>query len=202
MIKNFEELVKSYIKISKEIIDNELGITSIDDELLVFFEKEEFHDLLQNNNDETVANQMKFWRRMGFLDVDKKEKRYAKKVKVKNSWIRKFVVNLKPYFIFKEIIEIYDEETIFKLYSEHETLVRLFPQRAQEKIIIKSDKLYLDNEYFRSILAKKSFIPTNKKLKYMKHLGLIVTDNDSSRFTKTVLLDNKTKKKILLRNIW
>lgn len=202
MRENFKSLIKSYIKISKEIIDNELGITSVNNELLVYFDKEEFHSLLQENNEESVANQMKFWRAMGFLDVDKKEKRYAKKVKVKNSWVRKFVINLKPYFTFQEIIDNKDEETIFKLYLEHETLVRLFPQKAQEKVIVRGDKLYLDNDYFREVLSQKNFLFVEEKLKYMKNLGLIITDNDNERFTKTVLINKKAKKKIVLKNIW
>ena len=201
MRENFKSLIKSYIKISKEIIDNELGITSVNNELLVYFDKEEFHSLLQENNEESVANQMKFWRAMGFLDVDKKEKRYAKKVKVKNSWVRKFVINLKPYFTFQEIIDNKDEETIFKLYLEHETLVRLFPQKAQEKVIVRGDKLYLDNDYFREVLSQKNFLFVEEKLKYMKNLGLIITDNDNARFTKTVLINKKAKKKIVLKNI-
>lgn len=202
MRKNFEDLVKSYIKISEEIINNELGITSIDNELLVYFDKEEFHSLLQENNEETVSEQMKFWRAMGFLDVDKKEKRYAKKVKIKNSWVRKFVVNLKPYFTFQEIINKNDEETIFKLYLEHETLVRLFPQKAQDKVIVRADKLYLDIDYFRGVLSQKEFLFVEEKLRYMKNLGLLETDNDYERFTKTVLVNGKSQKKIMLKNIW
>ena len=202
MRKNFEDLVKSYIKISEEIIENELGITSVDNELLVYFDKEELHNLLQENNEESVSEQMKFWKAMGFLDVDKKEKRYAKKVKIKNSWVRKFVVNLKPYFTFQEILNNKDEETIFKLYVEHETLVKLFPQKAQEKVIVRGDKLYLDNDYFRGVLAQKEFISVEEKLRYMKNLGLLETDNDYERFTKTVLVNGKAQKKIMLKNIW
>lgn len=202
MRKNFEDLVKSYIKISEEIIDNELGITSVDNELLVYFDKEELHNLLQENNEESVSEQMKFWKAMGFLDVDKKEKRYAKKVKIKNSWVRKFVVNLKPYFTFQGIINNNDEETIFKLYLEHETLVKLFPQKAQEKVIVRGDKLYLDNDYFRGVLSQKEFLSVEEKLRYMKNLGLLETDNDYERFTKTVLVNGKAQKKIMLKNIW
>lgn len=202
MRKNFEDLVKSYIKISEEIIENELGITSVDNELLVYFDKEELHNLLQENNEESVSEQMKFWKAMGFLDVDKKEKRYAKKVKIKNSWVRKFVVNLKPYFTFQEILNNKDEETIFKLYVEHETLVKLFPQKAQEKVIVRGDKLYLDNDYFRGVLAQKEFLSVEEKLRYMKNLGLLETDNDYERFTKTVLVNGKAQKKIMLKNIW
>ena len=202
MKKNFEDLVKSYIKISEEIIENELGITSVENELLVYFDKEELHELLQENNEESVSEQMKFWKAMGFLDVDKKEKRYAKKVKIKNSWVRKFVVNLKPYFTFQEILNNKDEETIFKLYVEHETLVKLFPQKAQEKVIVRGDKLYLDNDYFRGVLAQKEFLSVEEKLRYMKNLGLLETDNDYERFTKTVLVNGKAQKKIMLKNIW
>ncbi|WP_133016459.1 hypothetical protein [Clostridium cuniculi] len=202
MRKNFEDLVKSYIKISEKIIENELGITSVDNELLVYFDKEELHYLLQENNEESVSEQMKFWKAMGFLEVDKKEKRYAKKVKIKNSWVRKFVVNLKPYFTFQEIINNNDEETIFKLYLEHETLVKLFPQKAQEKVIVRGDKLYLDNDYFRGVLSQKEFLSVEEKLRYMKNLGLLETDNDYERFTKTVLVNGKAQKKIMLKNIW
>ena len=202
MKKNFEDLVKSYIKISEEIIENELGITSVENELLVYFDKEELHELLQENNEESVSEQMKFWKAMGFLDVDKKEKRYAKKVKIKNSWVRKFVVNLKPYFTFQEILNNKDEETIFKLYVEHETLVKLFPQKAQKKVIVRGDKLYLDNDYFRGVLAQKEFLSVEEKLRYMKNLGLLETDNDYERFTKTVLVNGKAQKKIMLKNIW
>ena len=202
MRKNFEDLVKSYIKISEEIIENELGITSVDNELLVYFDKEEFHNLLQENNEESVSEQMKFWKAMGFLEVDKKEKRYAKKVKIKNSWVRKFVVNLKPYFTFKEIINKNDEETIFKLYVEHETLVRLFPQKAQDKVIVRADRLYLDSDYFRGVLSQKEFLSVEEKLRYMKNLGLLEADNDYERFTKTVLVNGKSQKKIMLKNIW
>lgn len=202
MRKNFEDLVKSYIKISEKIVDDELGITSVDNELLVYFDKEEFHQLLQENNDESVSEQMKFWRSMSFLEVDKKEKRYAKKVKIKNSWARKFVVNLKPYFTFQEIIRNNDEETIFKLYEEHKSLVKLFPLKAQDKVIIKGDNLYLDNKYFRKVISQKSFLSTEKKLKYMKDLGLIITDNYDKRFTKAVLINGKAHRKISLKNIW
>lgn len=202
MGKNFEDLVKSYIKISEKIIENELGITSVENELLVYFDKEELHDLLQENNEESVSEQMKFWKAMGFLEVDKKEKRYAKKVKIKNSWVRKFVVNLKPYFTFQEIINNNDEEIIFKLYLEHETLVKLFPQKAQEKVIVRGDKLYLDNDYFRGVLSQKEFLSVEEKLRYMKNLGLLETDNDYERFTKTVLVNGKAQKKIMLKNIW
>lgn len=201
MRKNFEDLVKSYIKISEEIIDNELGITSVDNELLVYFDKEELHNLLQENNEESVSEQMKFWKAMGFLDVDKKEKRYAKKVKIKNSWVRKFVVNLKPYFTFKEIINNKDEETIFKLYLEHETLVELLPQQAQDEVIIKPNKLYLDNEYFRWILGQKEFLSVEEKLKYMKKLGLIITDDYGYRYTKRVRIGYKRESKIVLNGI-
>lgn len=198
MRKNFEDLVKSYIKISEKIIENELGITSVENELLVYFDKEELHDLLQENNEESVSEQMKFWKAMGFLEVDKKEKRYAKKVKIKNSWVRKFVVNLKPYFTFQEIINNNDEETIFKLYLEHETLVKLLPQQAQDEIIIKPNKLYLDNEYFRWILGQKEFLSVEEKLKYMRNLGLIITDDDSYRYTKKVRIGYKLERKIVL----
>ena len=202
MKKNFEDLVKSYIKISEEIIENELGITSVENELLVYFDKEELHELLQENNEESVSEQMKFWKAMGFLDVDKKEKRYAKKVKIKNSWVRKFVVNLKPYFTFQEILNNKDEETIFKLYVEHETLVKLFPQKKKKKVIVRGDKLYLDNDYFRGVLAQKEFLSVEEELRYMKNLGLLETDNDYERFTKTVLVNGKAQKKIMLKNIW
>lgn len=201
MRKNFEDLVKSYIKISEEIIENELGITSVDNELLVYFDKEELHNLLQENNEESVSEQMKFWKAMGFLDVDKKEKRYAKKVKIKNSWVRKFVVNLKPYFTFQEILNNKDEETIFKLYVEHETLVELLPQQAQDEVIIKSNKLYLDNEYFRWILGQKEFLSVEEKLKYMKNLGLIITDDYGYRYTKRVRIGDRRESKIVLNGI-
>lgn len=201
MRKNFEDLVKSYIKISEKIIENELGITSVENELLVYFDKEELHDLLQENNEESVSEQMKFWKAMGFLEVDKKEKRYSKKVKIKNSWVRKFVVNLKPYFTFQEIINNNDEETIFKLYLEHETLVKLFPQKAQEKVIVRGDKLYLDNDYFRGVLSQKEFLSVEEKLKYMKNLGLISTDDYEYRYTKTVRLGYKLERKIVLNII-
>lgn len=198
MRKNFEDLVKSYIKISEEIIENELGITSVENELLVYFDKEELHNLLQENNEESVSEQMKFWKAMGFLVVDKKEKRYAKKVKIKNSWVRKFVVNLKPYFTFQEILNNKDEETIFKLYLEHETLARLFPQKAQDKVIVRTDKLYLDNDYFRGVLSQKQFLSVEEKLKYMRNLGLIITDDDSYRYTKKVRVGYKLERKIVL----
>ena len=201
MRKNFEDLVKSYIKISEEIIENELGITSVDNELLVYFDKEELHNLLQENNEESVSEQMKFWKAMGFLEVDKKEKRYAKKVKIKNSWVRKFVVNLKPYFTFQEILNNKDEETIFKLYLEHETLVKLLPQQAQDEVIIKPNKLYLDNEYFRWILGQKEFLSVEEKLKYMKNLGLIITDDYGYRYTKKVKVEDKLERKIVLNII-
>ncbi|CAM2078951.1 MAG: DUF2313 domain-containing protein [uncultured Clostridium sp.] len=201
MRKNFEDLVKSYIKISEEIIENELGITSVDNELLVYFDKEELHNLLQENNEESVSEQMKFWKAMGFLEVDKKEKRYAKKVKIKNSWVRKFVVNLKPYFTFKEIINKNYEETIFKLYLEYETLVELLPQQAQDEVIIKPNKLYLDNEYFRWILGQKEFLSVEEKLKYMKNLGLIITDDYGYRYTKKVKVKDKLERKIVLNII-
>lgn len=201
MRKNFEDLVKSYIKISEEIIENELGITSVDNELLVYFDKEELHNLLQENNEESVSEQMKFWKAMGFLDVDKKEKRYAKKVKIKNSWVRKFIVNLKPYFTFQEIINNNNEETIFKLYLEHETLVELLPQQAQDEVIIKPNKLYLDNEYFRWILGQKEFLSVEEKLKYLKNLGLIITDDYGYRYTKKVKVEDKLERKIVLNII-
>ena len=157
MRKDFQDLVYSYIKIAEELVENDIGITPVENELLVYLDKEELHSILTENNELSVSHQMKFWREIGFIKTNKNEKRYASKVKIKSSWVRKYVINLELYFVFKEILESKEEgkKIFLSLYYEHEALTKYLLNKAIEKIIKKPGKIYLDNEYFRELLSKK-----------------------------------------------
>ena len=41
MRKDFQDLIDSYIKISEELVENDIGITPVENELLVYLDKEE-----------------------------------------------------------------------------------------------------------------------------------------------------------------
>lgn len=200
MRKDFQDLIDSYIKISEKLVEDDIGITPVENELLVYLDKEELHSILTENNDLSVSNQMKFWREIGFIKTNKNEKRYASKVKIKSSWVRKYVINLEPYFVFKEILESKNEgkKIFLSLYYEHEALTKYLLNKATEKIIERPGKIYLDNDYFRELLSKKPFLSAEEKLKYMKKLGLIITDKDQSRYTKKVLIGDSIVRKIVL----
>lgn len=200
MRKDFQDLIDSYIKISEKLVEDDIGITPVENELLVYLDKEELHSILTENNELSVSNQMKFWREIGFIKTNKNEKRYASKVKIKSSWVRKYVINLEPYFVFKEILESKNEgkKIFLSLYYEHEALTKYLLNKATEKIIERPGKIYLDNDYFRELLSKKPFLSAEEKLKYMKKLGLIITDKDQSRYTKKVLIGDSIVRKIVL----
>lgn len=200
MRKDFQDLIDSYIKISEELVENDIGITPVENELLVYLDKEELHSILTENNELSVSHQMKFWKEIGFIKTNKNEKRYASKVKIKSSWVRKYVINLEPYFVFKEIVESKNEgkKIFLSLYYEHEALTKYLLNKATEKIIERPGKIYLDNEYFKELLSKKPFLSVEEKLKYMKKLGLIITDKDQSRYTKKVLIGDSIVRKIVL----
>lgn len=203
MRKDFQDLIDSYIKISEELVENDIGITPIENELLVYLDKEELHSILTENNELSVSNQMKFWREIGFIKTNKNEKRYASKVKIKSSWVRKYVINLEPYFVFKEILESKNEgkKIFLSLYYEHEALTKYLLNKATEKIIERTGKIYLDNDYFRELLSKKPFLSVEEKLRYMKKLGIIITDKDSLRYTKCIFIDGKSKRGFVLRKM-
>lgn len=202
MRKDFQYLIDSYIKISEELVENDIGITPVENELLVYLDKEELHSILTENNELSVSHQMKFWKEIGFIKTNKNEKRYASKVKIKNSWVRKYVINLEPYFVFKEIVESKNEgkKIFLSLYYEHEALTKYLLNKATEKIIERSGKVYLDNDYFRELLSKKPFLPVEEKLKYMKKLGLIITNKSELKFCKVVRVDGNMVRKIVLNS--
>ena len=121
-------------------------------------------------------------------------------MKIKSSWVRKYVINLEPYFVFKDIVKSKNEgkKIFLSLYYEHEALMKFLLNKATEKIIERPGKIYLDNEYFKELLSKKPFLSVEEKLKYMKKLGLIITDKDQSRYTKKVLIGDSIVRKIVL----
>ena len=202
MRKDFQDLIDSYIKISEKLVEDDIGITPVENELLVYLDKEELHSILTENNELSVSHQMKFWREIGFIKTNKNEKRYASKVKIKSSWVRKYVINLEPYFVFKEILESKNEgkKIFLSLYYEHEALTKYLLNKATEKIIERPGKIYLDNDYFRELLSKKPFLSVEEKLRYMKKLGIIITDKGNYKYSKRVRIGDGRQSKIVINN--
>ena len=84
------DVIETYIEILKYLLENDIGIDSLDDRS-IYLDKDTFHKLLREFSYIDIRKQLKLWREMNFILTDKKEQRFTKKVSIDGKSYRMIV---------------------------------------------------------------------------------------------------------------
>lgn len=184
------DVIETYIKILKYLLENDIGIDSLDDKS-IYLDKDTFHKLLREFSYVDIRKQLKLWREMNFILTDKKEQRFTKKVSIDGKYYRMVVVNMEPYFV------LHDEQLIEKVIKEFIIIIDLINKKKPQMIIENDNTFYINKDFFERILSQKLFLESHRKLECLRALNLILVDKDRKRFTKKVVINGIGIRKVV-----
>lgn len=184
------DVIETYIKILKYLLENDIGIDSLDDKS-IYLDKDTFHKLLREFSYLDIRKQLKLWCEMNFILTDKKEQRFTKKVSIDGKSYRMIVVNMEPYFVF------YKEQLLEKVINEFIIIIDLINKKKPQMIIEKENTFYINKDFFERILSQKLFLESHRKLECLRALNLILVDKDRKRFTKKVVINGIGIRKVV-----
>ena len=184
------DVIETYIKILKYLLENDIGIDSLDDKS-IYLDKDTFHKLLREFSYLDIRKQLKLWCEMNFILTDIKEQRFTKKVSIDGKSYRMIVVNMEPYFVF------YKEQLLEKVINEFIIIIDLINKKKPQMIIEKENTFYINKDFFERILSQKLFLESHRKLECLRALNLILVDKDRKRFTKKVVINGIGIRKVV-----